>query len=545
VILTVPQDKQFYPTLGPQICDWIEAHLVFGPGDLRGEPARLDDEKRALVYRVYEVFPRKDPQAGRRRFKRAALSLRKGYAKTEWAAWIAACELHPEAPVRCVGWDRKGNPVGGGVTDPYIPLVAYTEEQSEDLAYGALRVILELSDIAGDFDIGLERILRKKGDGKAVSLSTSPNARDGARTTFAVMDETHWWTLHRLKQAHQTMLNNLAKRKIADPWMLEITTAPEPGSGSVAEATMDYAVAVQDGRVTDSSLFFFHRQAGDEHDLTTREGARAAVIEASGPAAAWRDIDAIMTIWNDPSTDRAYWERVWCNRLVKSASQAFDVERWKALVRSDYHPQPGSLIVIGFDGAMFHDSTAIIAAEVVTGFQWMPGLWECPPGSNVPGGPTWQVPTNEVDAIVRSLFDQFNVWRMYADPPYWQSWIAAWAGEFGEKRVIEWWTNRRRPMTAALEAFHTAIQEGGLSHDGDQRLTRHIGNAKREDLKGLRDEQGRPLWLIRKERPDSPQKIDAAMAAVLSWEARMDAIAAGAVQDEPSIYETRGPLIYG
>jgi phage terminase large subunit-like protein len=146
--------------------------------------------------------------------------------------------------------------------DPYIPLVAYTEEQSDELAYGALRVILDEGPLRDDFDIGLERIMRKRGDGKAVSLSSSPNARDGARTTFAVMDETHWWTLPRLKQAHQTMLNNLAKRKIADPWMLEITTAPEPGTGSVAEATMDYAQAVDEGRVSDSSLFFFHRQAG-------------------------------------------------------------------------------------------------------------------------------------------------------------------------------------------------------------------------------------------------------------------------------------------
>ncbi len=55
MILTVPVDRAFYPTLGAQVCDWIEEHLVFGPGDLRGQPAILDDEKRALVYRLYEV----------------------------------------------------------------------------------------------------------------------------------------------------------------------------------------------------------------------------------------------------------------------------------------------------------------------------------------------------------------------------------------------------------------------------------------------------------------------------------------------------------
>jgi hypothetical protein len=50
--------------LGPQVCAFIEDHLVFGPGDLRGEPAQLDDEKRALVYRMYEVYPQ-GARAGR------------------------------------------------------------------------------------------------------------------------------------------------------------------------------------------------------------------------------------------------------------------------------------------------------------------------------------------------------------------------------------------------------------------------------------------------------------------------------------------------
>ncbi len=538
MILTVPIDHVLYPTLGPQVCAFIEERLIFGPGDLRGQPALLDDEKRGLIYRMYELFPQGHPQAGRRRFRRAGISLPKGLAKTEMAAWIAACELHPEAPVRCVGWDKDGEPIGGAVNDPYIPLVAYTEEQSDELAYGALRVILSEGPMRDDFDIGLERIMRRNGDGKAVSLSSSPNSRDGARTTFAVMDETHWWTLPRLKQAHQTMLNNLAKRKLADPWVLEITTAPEPGTGSIAEGTMDYATAVIEGKVKDASLFFFHRQAGDEHDLTTIEGARAAVIEASGPAAAWRDIEGIVSLWNDPTTDRAYWERVWCNRLVKGATQAFDIEQWKTL-RRESPVKVGDLIVLGFDGAMFHDSTALVATHVETGFQWVVGAWECPPDIE-----NWQAPTAEIDALVRDTFERYQVWRMLCDPPYWQSWVAKWAGEFGEDRVIEWWTNRRRQMATALLDYRTSITEGTVSHDGDVRLQRHLANARREDLKGWVDEQGKPLSLIRKDRPDSPRKIDAAMAAVLSWKARTDAISSGAVTGE-SVYESRGLATLG
>jgi phage terminase large subunit-like protein len=538
LILTVPDDKGLvFPTLGPQVCEFIEKYLVFGPGDLRGAPAVLDDEKRALIWRMYEVFPQGHALAGRRRFKRAGLSLAKGLAKTELAAWIVACELHPDAPVRCVGWDKYGNPLGGPVTDPYIPMVAYTEEQSDELCYGTLRVILEEGPLRDDFDIGLERITRKRGDGKAVSLSTSPNSRDGARTTFSVADETHWWTLARLKQAHQTMMANLPKRKEADAWALEVTTAPEPGSGSVAEATMDYAKAINEGRVKDSRLFYFHRQASDEHDLTTEEGARAAVIEASGAAASWRDIDAIVELWRDPTTDRSYWERVWCNRLVRAANKAFDTQKWQELAKPESPAKEGDVITLGFDGARFHDSTGIVATHVKSGYQWVIGVWECPFGKT-----DWEVPANEVEDAVQSAFQQYQVWRFYCDPPYWQEYVAKWAGEFGTERVVAWWTNRYKQMSYALEDYDTAIKTGTISHDGDKRLTRHIGNAFKQELR-MRDEQERPLWVIRKERSDSPNKIDLAMASVLSWKARLDAIASGETGDGfRSAYEEHGIL---
>ena len=544
MIISVPKDTIVYPTLGPQVCDFIENYLVFGPGDLRGAPAVLDDEKRALIWRIYEVYPQDHIQAGRRRFKRVGLSLAKGLAKTEFAAWIVACELHHEAPVRCIGWDKHGNPIGGPVTDPYIPMVAYTEEQSDELCYGTLKTILEEGPLHDDFDIGLERITRKRGDGKAISLSTSPDARDGARTTFSVADETHRWTLARLKETHQTMMANLPKRKEADAWALEVTTAPEPGAGSVAENTMNYAKAILEGRVKDSRLFYFHRQASEDNKLETEEDARAAVIEASGAAAAWRDIDAIVELWRDPTTDRTYWERVWCNRLVKSANKAFDIKQWDTLIKKENPVKDGDMITLGFDGAMFYDSTGLVATHLATGYQWVVGVWECPPLKK-----DWQVPEAEVDQAVKETFERYHVWRMYADPPYWQAWISKWAGEYRlnessgkpEERVVEWWTNRRKQMSYTLEAFETSIKTGELNHDGDKNLSRHIANAFKQDLQ-MRDEAGKALWLIRKERPDSPNKIDLAMAAVLSWRARLDAIALGIDLNGPSIYESRGIL---
>ncbi len=524
IIQSPPDDGTGFPSLGPQVVEWMEDHLVFGPGDLVGNPYRLDAEQQAFIWRFYELYPKNHAMAGRRRFRRCALSLPKGLRKTELAAAVAAAELSPDAPVRFNGWQGKGLKRGRAVMDPFVVMVAYTEEQSNELAYGALCTMLAEGPLAKAFDIGLERIVPIGARGKAVSVAGSPNATDGARTTFQLFDETHRMTLPKQKAAHQTMMANLPKRSLSDAWALETTTAPEPGTGSVAEATMDYARAVIGGTVKDTSMFFFHRQASDHHDLNTPEGVRAAVIEASGPSHVWRNIDAIVAQWEDPTSDRAYLERTWTNRLVQASTQAFDVKRWKELA-APRTVKAGAAITIGFDGSQFHDSTAIVATEIASGYQWVAGIWE----DN--GLDDWQVPAGEVDGVIRDLFDRYQVWRMYADPPYWQSWIATWSGRFGEERVIEWWTNRRRVMAAALENYETAIHDGSIRHDGDVSLARHIGNSRRKDLRQM-DERGKPLWLIQKERPDSPHKMDAAMASVLSWEARTDAVKAG-VLDQP------------
>jgi phage terminase large subunit-like protein len=531
VIFSVPDldgDGAEWPTLGPQVCDYIEDFLVFGPGDLLGQPALIDVEKRALIYRFYEVYPRgaKDANgksiAGRRRFRRCAISLQKGTAKTELAAWIAGVELAPDSPVRCDGFDAYGQPVGRPVVDPYIPMVAYTEEQSEDLAYAALKAILERSSISRLFDIGIDRIKRSQGDGKAAALAGAPDSRDGARTTFAHKDETHRWNLERLRRAHRVMIANLPKRLLADPWELETTTAFTPGENSAAEQTMNYARQVASGAIKDSRLFFFHRQASDFHNLETVEGRRAAVTEAAGPTAPWRDIEGIVDQWQDPEADFAYLERVYLNRPAQAAAQAFDVKRWADLADLEYRPAPGAFITLGFDGAVYHDGCALIGTEVATGFQWPLGTWVDPMTRA-----EWATPMADVDAAVEAAFAEFKVWRMYCDPFYFEGWVAVWQGRYGEKRVIEWRTNRILPTAIGLKAYRGAMQSGDVTHSGDKVFAQHIANAQRSNT-NYRDDQGEPLWLIRKERPDSPNKIDAAMAGLLSWEARTDAIAADA-----------------
>jgi len=334
------------------------------------------------------------------------------------------------------------------------------------------------------------------------------------------------------------MMANIPKRRLSDAWSLETTTAPSPGEGSVAEDTMEYARAVQDGRIKDSRLFFFHRQASDKHDLSIDEGIRAAVLEASGPVAEWSDIDGIIEQWRDPTADRSYLERVWLNRLVRSSERAFDAERWKELT-APMTVADGETITLGFDGARYFDATALVGTHVATGYQWVVGVWERPPHVE-----TWEVPEEEVNLAVADAFERWDVWRLYADPPYWETQVAQWAGEYGDERVMYWRTNRFNQMAYAIRSYANAIQAGELTHDDNPRFTAHIGNAVRR-LLNLRDDKGERLWVIQKERPDSPLKIDLSMAGILSWEARCTALANGIGANQTSVYAESGLFTLG
>lgn len=538
-VLMVPApDLEPWPTLGPQVCDLLEERCVHGPGDLRGQDYTLDAEKRALIYRWYEVYPPGHPRAGKRRFKRIGLSVRKGTAKTELAAAIAFAELHPDGPVRCDGFDADGEPVGRPVTDPYIPMVAYTEKQTDELAYAALMVMVSDGPDADLFDPGLDRILRWDGEGRAVALASAPDSRDGARTTFQHFDESHRLLLPRHVATHQTMLGNIPKRMMADPWSLETTTTYTPGQGSVAQGTHEFAELIHAGKIVEKSFFFFHREAAPrvDEDLADPEQIRAAVIEASGPAiATWPDfegqIESIISLYNAPDADKAYWERVWLNRRIKSGRQAFDVARWAELARPKVPlPGHGEMITIGFDGAQYRDATALVATHVLSGLQWPLGVWECPPDAE-----DWECPQEEVDAVLMHAFATWKVVRSYFDPWYWEGLVSRWKGRWGDDKITEWRTNRPKIMAEALGGYAGAQRSGELTHNGDATYARHIGNARRRDLRML-DAKQQPLWVIEKERHQSPLSIDTAMAGCLSWEARMDAIAAGAGQRGGFVY---------
>ncbi|MCZ7537815.1 MAG: hypothetical protein M5T61_19090 [Acidimicrobiia bacterium] len=80
------------------------------------------------------------------------------------------------------------------------------------------------------------------------------------------------------------------------------------------------------------------------------------------------------------------------------------------------------------------------------------------------------MPESEVDQAVAEAFATWDVWRMYADPPYWEMSLDRWAAQYGKDRIVPWWTNRIKVMAFALRAFQTDMRPEAMSHDGDPLL---------------------------------------------------------------------------
>jgi len=525
LLIVPPGEREPLPSLGDQVCAFLEERACHGPGSLKGQPLTLDTDFRYALYRLYEVWPKDHLRAGRRRFKRGGVSLRKGSAKTELLALVAFAELHPESPVRFGGFNADGTlRQGRPVADPYVPLLANTQEQVAELAYGALMVICEDGADPECFDVGLDRIIRigERGDadGKALPLSAAPNARDGARTTFQGIDEPHRLYLPNHKAAIETMLANLEKRVLEDPWQMTTTTAGEPGQGSVAEDEYFEAEQIARGAIERPAFFFLHRQASDGYDMAKYADRVEAITEASGPdVRQWSDIESIAAQWDRTGADTSYLERVWTNRWTRSAAQAFDTKRWHVLGLTGERIPRRSWVTLGFDGARFRDATAFVMTDMKTGFQELAGLWERP----IDAPEDWEVPEDEVDEKFREIMRDYRVLKGYFDPPHWTNTIGEWSVKHPDV-VEEWWTARRRPMYRAIRSYREAMATGRVSHNGDPDFERHIGNAGRvmTNLWDDAEDDGtqQRVWILGKLHPD--RKFDAAMAGTLSWQARMD-----------------------
>ncbi len=487
---------ELWPSIGGGVCDWIETYCVHGPGDVRGSDVTLTAEERRFIWRAYEVAPQGHPRAGRRRYNRAAYVRRKGVRKTELAAWLSLAELLGE--VRCDGFDANGYPVARPVTSPYIPAAATTLEQSEDTLWGAIYAIASEGPVADEYSLDITQlgIVELETGGETKPVTSSSITRDGGKPTFSPRDETHLWFSSELRKLDATLLRNLAKRPIAEPWALATTTAWAPQQGSVAEAEHAEHELQRAGKLPADTILWDHLRAGDHHDLDTDEGLRAAIVEASGDALPWTDLDAIPK--NFRAGTRAEGSRYWLSipsavtvdaGWLKDHPAAYEDCR-ETDISIDPHGAPVS---VGVDAALRSDSVAVRT------------LQDRPDGTVASIAKTWLATdgrTYDRGALrnyLRDLAARYPIKAIGYDPRYFESDAQDLADE--GLPMVEIPQSAERMVPACRIGYEMLVSRR-LRHDDDEATSAQvIAGVAREADGGWRLSKGK-----------SGQKIDAAIA---------------------------------
>lgn len=508
------------PTLGWDVLGWAEAFLAQPDGDRAGDPWRWTDSQARVVAWWYAV----DGQ-GKWLHRRGQVVLPKGAGKSPLAAALSCCEL--AGPVVFDGFDAHGDAVGRPHPSPHVQLAAVSADQTDNTMSLVLTMLRDgpaAQEIKG-LDLGLTRVRTRNGQLKPVTASAP--SREGQRTTAAILDEPHLWTATNggIKLA-ATLRRNLGKMGGRS---IETTNCWVPGEESVAESTAEYADKIAAGDAVDVGLLRYHPQAHVQ-DLSDETEVRAALGElyADSP---WVNIDRIVAEVYDLGTHPADARRFYLNQVSSAEDAWISAPEWTAISNPADVVTDGEVITLGFDGSRKRsrgvtDATALIGCRVEDGHLFEIAVWEQPDG---PAGFDWQVPTAEVDAAVRMAFDRWAVVGMFADPAKWESYVASWEASFSDRLVVtasrqhplEWWMTGGRAslIVRAIEQFQSAVLDKEMSHDGGYHLTRHVLNARRRVTRfGVQ---------IAKEHPDSSRKIDAAIAAVLAWQARLQAVATG------------------
>lgn len=516
----LPDDHGF-ATLGYDVIAWGEQKLAQPDGPDAGGPWRYTPEQEDFLLWFYAI-----DDDGRFVFRRAALRRSKGWGKSPFAGGIGLTEL--VGPCRFGGWTSTRDPIVIPHPVPWVNLAGVSETQTQNTMTVILAMI-EPTDLADEYglDVGLTRILTETG-GQLRPITASSSTQEGARPSFAILDEPHHW--HESNGGHKlarVIRRNLAKSRDGAARALETTNAHEPGLGSVAEKTYQDFRTTQEGGPKLSGILYDSREAPADVELADEASLRAGLTAAYGDAS-WIDLDRLVGEVYDPGTPPEESRRFYLNQIVASADAWVAPHEWDRNGDDELKLADRETVVLGLDGGLRDDSTALVAVRVSDGAAFLVGLWERPPG---PSGDGWEVDRESVRGSVDRAFETLDVVGFFSDVAYWETDVDRWRELYGEKLLVKAsvahgvafdMRGNQKELTVATEALHRAILEGELAHDGDLRLARHVHNARRR--------LNRYGVSFGKENRESPKKIDALAALLLARMARQKLLGSGALE---------------
>lgn len=322
------------------------------------------------------------------------------------------------------------------------------------------------------------------------ALSAEAFTKEGLNPHMVIFDEVH-------AQPNRELWDVMALAMGArvEPLMIGITTAgvrtDTTGQDSLCYTLYQYGCRVASGEVDDPSFFMAwwepRNPEADHRDPATWREANPGLgdlVSAEDLASA-----VLRTPENEFRTKR-------CNQWVATQQAWFPTGLWESLAVRRPVPD-GSDVVLSFDGSFSGDSTGLTVHSVVDRHMDVVACWEKPAGED-----GWRVDLDEVEATVRDAFTRWRVRHCVYDPRIYQ--------QLFERLKAEGYAVEPMPqglaMIQAAQRFYEDARNRKLSHSGDPRLARHVGNAVVKATP-----QG---WRVQKETPNSPRKIDLAICGI-------------------------------
>lgn len=511
---------------------WVESHCIIPDGFRKGAPFRHYDWQLWCTCNHYRVKPDAKPydengyptRGAAFWYRRSQVMAPQKTGKGPWtstlaagegvgpalfAGWAGADDGYACADHGCgCGWEYPydpGEPMGMPWETPLIQLLATSEDQVDNV-YRPLQAMARSGPLA-DLMLVREGFIRLPNDGRIDAVTSSAQSRLGNPTTAYFQDESGLYTpenkMVRVAETQRRGAAGMGGRGV------ETTNPYDPSQQSTAQRT-------HESRAKDVFKFYEPPPAGLKYTVKAERRRIHAFNYAGSPHVNIDSIEGEAAELAEKDPGQA--ERFYGNRIVAGLGSWMDGDRWDGRkVRTPVVVQPRTQIVLGFDGSDVDDWTGF-RAQTRDNYQFTP---ETPAGRTiwVPEEHGGRVPRLEVHAAVDWLFTNFDVIRMYGDPPYWETELDTWAEKFGDKRVLRWETYRPVQMHAAAERLlvDVAKADSGFSHDGCEITGLHMRNARKAQ---------RPSNRYVLTKPGDGRKIDMAVVSVICNEAAGDVTAA-------------------
>jgi phage terminase large subunit-like protein len=391
-----------------------------------------------------------------------------------------------------------GLTVGGNGSEIYS--CAADRDQAR-IVFGTAKRMIEMDqELSSMFTLYRDAIEFKEKASVYRVLSAEAYTKEGLNPSpLVIFDEVHaqpswdlWNTL------------SLAGGARADSLLFGITTAgvktQANGQDSLCYSLYQYGQRIVKEETKDPSFFFAWweptKPEGDHRDKNLWAEANPGLNDIVDLG----DFESAVL-----RTPEAEFRTKRINCFVSTSVAWLPTGSWEAIEDKTRVPIPGEEVVLAFDGSFSNDSTALV--------QWslggekphlsVIGLWERPEDAEQ----GWYVPIAEVEqTIIGTARDnRIDVREIVFDPARWNRTFMV-LDEEGLPVVA--YPNSAERMVPATQKFYEGVVNQSFTHDGDERLARHIANC-------VTKQSSRGVMVA---KASSRRKVDAAVASIFGYD---------------------------